>query len=486
MDYRFQIQQGRKLLRPKSPPKPVQKYSGVLTVLKVLGVITVVVVATLLFLYYLNKECQSVNCFYKYDLGTAYTATPSSVAYYLQPCDNGAVTCNSSMTPTIGTTSPSLHAKPINALALYFGEFVLQDLVRLPQGPLRPPVSGEMGVDGCISYANDASPYIDIETLYSTNVTYMTGAIRTGSLGTMRMRPGGFLPLEEGGSTHLSPNGAADASMPILALHTLWLREHNWWAGHFRQEIVAPKELRDPSVLDEYLFRITRRHIIAEMQAIIYEEWLPSLFEEDKFIPAPVTQAGTGPNTVPASFAFVAAHLFPLYPSALRQWAQTAYSTNYTLAQIEYPPLVSGLSMAVEPILAGLWSTPVSLSSSPTVPAALAARAAQALNRTIEAAIPLWPQFASSPSSPVNSTCYALFGTWSEEGAPFLGATAKAYIRAAFARVRDADPDYYDSPANDLAPKSWREIARNTRLWDVVRRNFNVVNAGDKRNLFLA
>ena len=56
--------------------------------------------------------------------------------------------------------------------------------------------------------------------------------------------------------------------MPGLAsMHTLWLREHNRLA----REI---KSVR-PHLGDEEIFQTARRILIAEMQNIVYEEFLP-------------------------------------------------------------------------------------------------------------------------------------------------------------------------------------------------------------------
>ena len=50
-------------------------------------------------------------------------------------------------------------------------------------------------------------------------------------------------------------------------MHTLWLREHNRLA----REI---KSVR-PHLEDEEIFQTARRILIAEMQNIVYEEYLP-------------------------------------------------------------------------------------------------------------------------------------------------------------------------------------------------------------------
>ncbi len=55
---------------------------------------------------------------------------------------------------------------------------------------------------------------------------------------------------------------------PLLAvMHTLWVREHNRVAEYLYRGV--------PNQTDEFYYQHARRIVIAEMQHIIYTEYLP-------------------------------------------------------------------------------------------------------------------------------------------------------------------------------------------------------------------
>ena len=59
-------------------------------------------------------------------------------------------------------------------------------------------------------------------------------------------------------------------------MHTLWVREHN--------RIATNLKLLRPYADDETLYQEARKIVIAELQHITYNEWLPALFPSKELV----------------------------------------------------------------------------------------------------------------------------------------------------------------------------------------------------------
>ncbi len=128
---------------------------------------------------------------------------------------------------------------------------------------------------------NSISAFIDGSQIYAVDAE-RAAALREFSGGRLRMSTGNLLPFntdgfENANDAHLVPDDEmflagdvrANENPELLSLHILFVREHNRLAAEAARE--------NPTWTDEELFQYARRLVIAELQHITYEEFLPAL-----------------------------------------------------------------------------------------------------------------------------------------------------------------------------------------------------------------
>jgi hypothetical protein len=124
---------------------------------------------------------------------------------------------------------------------------------------------------------NEITAFLDGSVVYGSD-TERAEALRTFEGGRLRTSAGDLLPfndlgLENAGGTSdslfLAGDVRANENVALTAMHTLWVREHNRLADR----IAA----RDPSLTDEQIFQRARTMVIAQIQAITFNEFLPAL-----------------------------------------------------------------------------------------------------------------------------------------------------------------------------------------------------------------
>ena len=119
---------------------------------------------------------------------------------------------------------------------------------------------------------NQLTSYIDAASVYGVDPE-RTEELRTGPDGLLPdgllNLPGNLLPKNnesqfEAGDERVNENGN------LITMHTIWAREHNRVA----REI---KEAFGSSLNGEQIFQLARHTVAAEMQAVVYYEFLPAL-----------------------------------------------------------------------------------------------------------------------------------------------------------------------------------------------------------------
>lgn len=200
----------------------------------------------------------------------------------------------------------------VSAFSVFFAEFIFNDMFRpvyhdenmysipVPNGDpvftvegsqitFRVPVSAYTFPPNCPFPLNNGTAYIDLSNVYGASAVELS-RLRTGSLGRMRMM--------RDDESRLLERTAADGKWIIadvrdtydagvLALHTLAVRNHNYWAD----TLLAMHH----TWTDEQLFWKARQLNIAEWQRIVYHEWLPVLLFTLGVTPDPASPV---PNTL--------------------------------------------------------------------------------------------------------------------------------------------------------------------------------------------
>lgn len=114
---------------------------------------------------------------------------------------------------------------------------------------------------------NAISAFIDASMVYGSD-DKTAASLRTFDEGRLKTSEGNLLPKDEAGF-FLAGDIRVNENPDLLALQTLFVREHNRLAAEFSAE--------HPEWNDETIFQHARRIVAAEVQAITFNEFLPAL-----------------------------------------------------------------------------------------------------------------------------------------------------------------------------------------------------------------
>ncbi|MFO0976044.1 MAG: peroxidase family protein [Planctomycetaceae bacterium] len=114
---------------------------------------------------------------------------------------------------------------------------------------------------------NEISAYLDASMIYGSDAE-TAASLRTFSGGRMKTSDGNLLPIDSSGM-FMAGDIRANENPELTALQTLFVREHNYQADRIAKA--------NPTLSDEEVYQQARAIVIAEIQVITYNEWLPSL-----------------------------------------------------------------------------------------------------------------------------------------------------------------------------------------------------------------
>ncbi|XP_068677746.1 peroxidasin-like [Montipora foliosa] len=128
-------------------------------------------------------------------------------------------------------------------------------------------------VDGSMVYGSDAMALKNLRTFKSGQMLTDENELNYGRDEFLPPNPETFcLPNGTGNECFLGGDIRVNENHALAAMHTLWVREHN--------RIARQLELINEHWDDEKLFQEARRIVVAEIQHIHYNEWLPTFYNE--------------------------------------------------------------------------------------------------------------------------------------------------------------------------------------------------------------
>ena len=196
----------------------------------------------------------------------------------------------------------------MNELVTFFGQFIDHNVVFTPmsgeQFPIEVPEGdavleatleelGDEAIEFRRSPILDGAPLNNITSFIDGSAVYGSDdaraeALREGVAGRLRIsetgnlmpgNPGGFPsePDSEDPTFFFAGDVRVNENPNLMVMHALFLREHNVIAREVRSAL--------PDLDEEELFQTARQINVAQLQKVVYEEWLPAILGDDTGIP---------------------------------------------------------------------------------------------------------------------------------------------------------------------------------------------------------
>ena len=166
-------------------------------------------------------------------------------------------------------------------------------------------------VRGVRQQVNAITAFIDASNVYGSDPQVAEQLRTLDGTGRLATSEGDLLPFNEAelpnapssdSSFFLAGDFRANEQVALTAMHTLFVREHNFWA-----DAVARS---NPELAGDEIYHYARALVGAEMQAITYREFLPLLLGRDALPPYRGYDDGVNPgiNNVFATAAYRVGH----------------------------------------------------------------------------------------------------------------------------------------------------------------------------------
>lgn len=132
------------------------------------------------------------------------------------------------------------------------------------------------GVANARQQINTITAFIDGSMVYGSDQA-TANSLRTFASGKLKTSAGNLLPTDDTGIFFVAGDIRVNENPNLIAMQTLFVREHNRLATRMATD--------NPTWNDERLYQEARRTVIAEIQAITFNEYLPALLGRNSIAP---------------------------------------------------------------------------------------------------------------------------------------------------------------------------------------------------------
>lgn len=218
-------------------------------------------------------------------------------------------------------------------------------------------------IEGVRQQFNEITAFIDASNVYGSDEERAQTLRTLDGTGRLKMSEGNLLPFNTDGldnaPTAEAPNFfvagdfRANEQVALTSLHTLFAREHNYWAG-----VIAKA---NPALGEDEIYEAARAIVGGEMQVITYREFLPFLLGPEAIPPYRGYRAEVNPGIsnifATASFRFGHTMLSPQLQRLDRRLKEVEEG-HLDLAAAFFSPAKIINEGGIDPILRGLIHQP--------------------------------------------------------------------------------------------------------------------------------
>lgn len=371
---------------------------------------------------------------------------------------------------------------------------------------------------------NNITSFQDASNVYGSDPVRQDALRLNDGSGKLRTSAGGLLPYNDLGLPNapdpadanffLAGDVRANEQVALTAMHTLWVREHNQIADRLKQ--------RDSSLTGDQIYNTARLVVMAEMQSITYNEFLPIILGDGALPSYTGYHSSVNPNitSVFSTAAYRLGHtMLSRFIRRLDRHGVSIPQGDLALQQAFFAPWRITDEGGIDPLLRGLSKQVMQRVDSKIVddvrnflfgppPAPGLDLGSLNIQRGRDHGLPDYNTFRiafglvpvtsfsqiSSDTAVQAQLDAAYFGNVDDID-PWVGMISEDHVSSnelvgplihaalvdQFARLRDGNPDWYQNVFSDRAQ---RAIEKNT-LFEVIARNTDIRKGELNKNVFI-